>query len=108
MATLMEISTWNFENKALLLEALLHSLNERHAMAENSYRASILSSHEHRFYHEQALACELFGMYLVENAQVAKGIEQLQIAWEKYTQWGATKKAGMVKDLIGVIQDVSL
>lgn len=104
----MERSTWNFENKSLLLEALLHSLNERHMMAENSYQASILSAREHKFHHEEALASELFGMYLVENAKVAKGIEQLQIAREKYIQWGATKKADMVKETIGVIQDVSL
>lgn len=98
MAELSEYSTWNFSNKLDLLQALLHSLNRHHNMATLSYEASIASAREHRFYNEEGLAFELYGIYLIENKMVAKGLEQLQYAKEKYQKWGATKKAEAVEE----------
>lgn len=69
-------------------------------MAELYYQSSILSAREHRFCHEEALATELFGVYLVERKQIAKGLEQLHDAMNKYKQWKALKKADMVKEFI--------
>jgi len=100
MTQLLEYSPWNFENKLDLLQAELHYLNNHHNMAELSYQASIVSARKHRFYHEEALACELYGIYLVENKMIAKGLEQLQNAREKYVKWGAMKKADDVKDFM--------
>lgn len=97
---LVQYSTWNFENKFSLLQAELHYLNGRHEMAELLYQAAIASAHDHRFFHEEALASELYGIYLVENKHIEKGLEQLQNAMDKYTQWGATKKSDMVKDAL--------
>ena len=94
------MSKWNFENKRMLLEAELHYLNGRHTMAELAYQSSIASAYDHKFIHEEALACELFAIYLVENKKVEKGLRQLQIAHDKYKQWGALKKAHAVKEFI--------
>mmetsp|Transcript_26892 Transcript_26892/g.57652 ORF Transcript_26892/g.57652 Transcript_26892/m.57652 type:complete len:1336 (+) Transcript_26892:116-4123(+) len=104
MAQLVECSTWNFENKRSLLQAELHYLNDRPTMAELSYQAAIVSAREHKFYHEEALACELYGIYLVENGNVLKGLDQLQLAIDKYKQWGATKKVDDVKNFVEACQ----
>ena len=84
----------------MLLQAELHYFNGRYRIAELYYQSSILSAREHRFYHEEALATELFGVYLVERKQIAKGLEQLHGAMNKYKQWKAFKKADMVKEFI--------
>lgn len=103
MSQLVIYSTWNFENKLCLLQAELHYLNARHTMAELSYQAAILSAHSHRFFHEEAMACELYGIYLVETNRILEGFEQLRLSIEKYKQWGAIKKAVAVKDFIQLV-----
>jgi hypothetical protein len=100
MAQLVECSEWNFRNKLHLLNAELHYLESRNSLAEISFKAAIVSAHEHRFYHEEALACELYGVFLIETNNLVTGIEQLQLAIDKYVQWGAKKKADDVKDFI--------
>jgi len=100
MTQLVECSEWNFRNKVHLLNAELHYLESRNSLAEISFKAAIVSAHEHRLYHEEALACELYGVFLIETNNLATGIEQLQLAFDKYVQWGAEKKADDVKDFI--------
>ena len=100
MTQLVECSEWNFRNKLHLLNAELHYLESRNSLAEISFKAAIASAHEHRFYHEEALACELYGIFLIETSNLASGIEQLQLAIDKYVHWGAKKKADDVKDFI--------
>lgn len=46
----------------------------------------------------EALACELYGTYLVENLRIEKGLEQLELAREKYLKWGALKKVLSVEE----------
>jgi len=100
MTKMVEYSSWNFENKQLLLQAELHYLNGGHRLAVLAYERSIVSAREHKFINEEALAHELFGMYLVENKMIERGIEQLQCAYNKYMQWGAFKKAMTMNKLI--------
>ena len=100
MENLSEYSTWNFENKLSLLHAELHYLDHRQGMAELSYQAAIVSAHDHKFIHEEALARELYGICLVENKMVVNGMRQLQMAMDKYKEWGATKKADDVQDFM--------
>ena len=90
-------SRWNFENKLFLLQAELHYLNGEYEKAEASYEASIASARSHRFLNEEAYAYELYGVYLLENRMVDKGHEKLDIAIEKYAEWGALKKVEHVK-----------
>ncbi|KAL7525707.1 hypothetical protein ACHAXR_002151 [Thalassiosira sp. AJA248-18] len=59
MSRLVEYSTWNFENKQILLQAEVHNLNGRYAVAELAYRASIASARDHKFINEEALAHEV-------------------------------------------------
>ena len=100
MSQLAQYSSWNFENKLLLLQAEQSYLNGRYMIAELTYQSSITSASDHKFIGEEAMANELFGVYLIENKKAKKGIEQLQIAHSKYIQWGAFKKASAVKELI--------
>jgi len=86
------ISKWNFENMAQLLQAELHYLNGDIASAGSAYKASIASACEHKFVHYEALAYELYGIFCVENGMVKEGASQLQMALDKYTQWGAMTK----------------
>mmetsp|Transcript_13357 Transcript_13357/g.25522 ORF Transcript_13357/g.25522 Transcript_13357/m.25522 type:complete len:320 (+) Transcript_13357:3099-4058(+) len=106
MLQLLDYSTWNFENKHMLLQAELHYLNGRHEMAEYAYMHSIHSACEHRFIMEEALAYELFGTYFLENKHVEKGMEQLQLACDRYKQVGALKKTETVKDLMVLVRQV--
>ncbi|EED86246.1 predicted protein [Thalassiosira pseudonana CCMP1335] len=97
MMSLVIYSRWNFENKLFLLQAELHYLNGEYEKAEASYEASIASARSHRFLNEEAYAYELYGVYLLENRMVDKGHEKLDIAIEKYAEWGALKKVEHVK-----------
>jgi len=99
-----QYSSWNFENKQLLLQAELHYLNGRHMMAELVYALSITSAREHKFLGEEAMSNELFGIYLVENDKVDCGIQQLEMSYKKYMQWGAFNKARAVEALIDGVQ----
>jgi len=104
MTQLLNHSTWNFENKLFLLQAELNYLNGRIAMAESSYKAAIVSAHDHRFNNEEALGLELYGIFLVENNKVVQGLQQLEKAREEYKVWGAIKKADAVLEFIDLIK----
>jgi len=97
------MSEWNFKNKSLLLWAELHYLDGDIKSADASYRASIKSAHDHKFLHEEALGLELYGFFLVENKMAVEGMHQLQLAIDKYTEWGAIKKAGSVKEFSDMV-----
>jgi len=107
MAHLVQLSTWNFGHKYDLLQAELHYLDDRHDLAERSYQDSIRSARNHKFIQEEALACELYGIYLVENRQFEKGMAQLQMAMNKYKQWGTLKKANDVVEFMEFINQPS-
>lgn len=100
MSQMVECSEWNFMNKLHLLNAELHYLESQNCLAENSFKAAIVSANQHGFYHEEALACELYGLFLIDTKNLVVGIEQLQLAFEKYEQWGAKKKSEDVQNLI--------
>jgi len=80
----------------MLLQAECHYLNGDMQSADVAYRGSIRSAKEHQFLHYEALGCELYGIFKVENAMLDDGVEQLQLALKKYEEWGARRK---VKDL---------
>jgi len=100
MAKLEMINKWTFENKSKLLQAELHYLDGHLNSAEVAYKASIVSAREHKFLHEEALAYELYGIFCMENQMVDQGVEQLNIALDKYKEWGAMKKAEELQHFI--------
>jgi len=103
MSQLVEYSPWNFENKLCLLQAELDYLNHRHKMAEAKYLAAITSAHNHRFFHEEAMAREMYGIYLVENKLAVRGIPQLEMALDNYKKWGAVRKVDSLKEFIELV-----
>ena len=102
-----EYSDWNFRNKLHLLQAGLYYHDGENILAETSYKAAIVSAHEHGFHHEEALACELYGIFLIDTKNLIVGIKQLNLAIYKYMLWGAQNKVNDVKDLIEKVTKVT-
>ena len=97
MSQLETISTWNFQNKRLLLQAEQHYLNRDLVSADAAYEASIRSAREHKWLNEEALAYELHGVFCVENGMRDKGTAQLRAAIDRYREWGAANVAKRVQ-----------
>ena len=108
MSQLMQHSSWNFENKLFLLSAELHYLNNDLGLAEIAYENSIATAQRHKFIHEEALAYELYGIFCIENRDVSKGMEQLNLSLQKYIQWGASKKVDAMKYFMHLVDPVHL
>lgn len=84
---------WNFENKSLLLKAEeKFSVGEFDA-ASDLYRRSISSAHAHRFFHEEAVACELASAFFIGIEGREESLELLKRAVGCYQLWGACEKA---------------
>ena len=67
MKLLSQHSSWNWENKMLLLEAeKMHTLGDFDGAA-SFYERSIQSAREHKFIHEEAIASELAGLFYLER-----------------------------------------
>lgn len=67
--------------KSQLLSAELHYLNGDLGAAEIAYKKSIASAHSHKFLHEEALAYELYGVFLIENKFIDRGKILLELIW---------------------------
>ncbi|KAK1740120.1 putative AAA ATPase [Skeletonema marinoi] len=87
-----ESSKWTFENKWYLLEAEESYCNNNFEVAKLFYEKAISSAKEHKFVHEEALACELAGYFYVELRDTDKAMEYFLLAHEKYHEWGAFGK----------------
>ena len=85
-------SQWNWENKYLLLQAECHYAQGEISKATDSYEASIKSAEEHKFIHEQAIACELAGYFYKEQGDEAKANTAFEQARVAYIKWGAMGK----------------
>jgi len=103
MTIWVKYSKWNFENKLRLLQAELHYLNEELEQAVTAYTAAINSARQHKFIHEEALAFELYGTFLVETKELDRGYAQLEVSLQKYIEWGAFKKADDLRKFMKVV-----
>eukprot|EP00581_Thalassiosira_minuscula_P027952 CAMPEP_0183753736 /NCGR_PEP_ID=MMETSP0739-20130205/3132_1 /TAXON_ID=385413 /ORGANISM="Thalassiosira miniscula, Strain CCMP1093" /LENGTH=176 /DNA_ID=CAMNT_0025990281 /DNA_START=423 /DNA_END=953 /DNA_ORIENTATION=- len=92
-----EHSTWNFENKMLLLEAERMYVLGHLDHAEYFYTQSILSAHKHKFIHEEAIASDLLGEFLYERGIVEKSKSVLLHSIKCYKKWGAFAVARRVE-----------
>ena len=61
--------------------------------AERFYDAAILSSKEHAFLNEEALANELAGHFYLDTGRKKRSYHYFWQAMEKYNEWGAFAKA---------------
>ena len=95
-----QICPHNYECMSKLLQAELHYLNGEHKSAEAAYEESIASAQSHKFLHYEALAFELYGIFCVESQKEKKGIEQLRLAVDKYSEWGAVVKVGSLQQYV--------
>jgi len=98
-----DLSTWNFENMALLLQAELEYLNGDLEAARAAYEASIMSARDHKYLHYEALAHELYGIFCLENRMTGEGMKQLHYSFDKYTQWGAMEKVKELQIFMGIV-----
>eukprot|EP00986_Skeletonema_menzelii_P004129 scaffold1372_cov144-Skeletonema_menzelii.AAC.1 len=87
-----ESSMWTFENRWYLLEAEEAYCNDDFDAAKLFYEKAISSAKEHKFVHEEALACELAAYFYVEIRDTEKAMEYFLLAHEKYHEWGAFGK----------------
>ena len=101
-------SKWNFESKYLLLLAECQYTRGEMEKAAATYEASIQSAKEHKFIHEQALACELAGYFYQDREDEAKAMDMFKQAHKAYMQWGVIGKAKLLCQSTGIeIEDVA-
>mmetsp|Transcript_551 Transcript_551/g.1022 ORF Transcript_551/g.1022 Transcript_551/m.1022 type:complete len:228 (-) Transcript_551:107-790(-) len=82
-------STWNWENKLLLLEAESHFSRGEMEEAEEKYNKAIESAHRHRFIHEEGLANDLFSTFHRTSGNLDSATRHVAAARSCYEKWGA-------------------
>jgi len=90
-------STWNFENKMLLLEAERMYALGNFDQTDSLYQQSILSAHKHKFIHEEAIASDLLGEFLYERRLLEQSKSLFLHSIQCFEKWGAFSVAGRVK-----------
>jgi len=99
MRNLSKHSSWNWENKVLLLEAeCMYTLNVDGAA--KYYARAIQSAHEHKFVHEEAISSELAGIFYCNKNLCRKALQLLLHSVRKYEEWGAFAVARRVISFI--------
>ena len=94
-----EHSTWNWENKVLLLEAMEMHMGNYDA-AEPLYASSIRSAREHKFIHEEAIASELAGDLFYERGSHLESYALYMHSIRCYIEWGALAVAMRVQSSV--------
>jgi len=95
--SLAEHSSWNWENKVLLLEAMkMHTMGNLDA-AGPLYTSSIRSAREHKFIHEEAVASELAGEYMYEQGNHSDAYALFMHSIKCFKEWGANAVAERVE-----------
>jgi len=95
--SLAKHSSWNWQNKVVLLESM-----EMHAMGNLKeawpvYISSIQSAREHKFIHEEAIASELTGEYLFEMGRHSEAYALYDHSIKCFEEWGAQAVVKRVK-----------
>lgn len=94
-----ERSSWNYNNKILLLEAEIYSATRKNKKkAKKLFDASIKAAKSSKFVHEEGLACEFAAYHCLKhddnNEDASKLLKQ---ALDCYTKWGSQVKMNSVK-----------
>eukprot|EP00566_Odontella_aurita_P003865 CAMPEP_0113558968 /NCGR_PEP_ID=MMETSP0015_2-20120614/18641_1 /TAXON_ID=2838 /ORGANISM="Odontella" /LENGTH=1247 /DNA_ID=CAMNT_0000460563 /DNA_START=110 /DNA_END=3853 /DNA_ORIENTATION=- /assembly_acc=CAM_ASM_000160 len=79
-------------HKVLFLKAELAAFRGRKSDAAEYYVRAIGRAGESGFIHEQALACERAGLYMLSHGEQVLASEHIKQARELYFQWGARAK----------------
>lgn len=107
MEELAASSDYNFTNKLRLLEAERVSLRENHFKAMQLYDDSIASAKESGFIHEQGLAYERAGFYLLRKNQKEKALEYFKRARECYEEWGSNVRVDVILKELNTIMSLT-
>jgi len=92
------ITPVNFENKYVLLQAEIASLQDKY-VAEELFKAAISLSSKNNFINEEALANERCGMFCIENALQERAHLYFSEAIRLYEVWGSIAKVLQIKSL---------
>jgi predicted ATPase len=87
-------------NRIHLVRAERDALQGRYEEATRNFFSSVDFAGRHGWVHEQALALERAGIFLVEIGQMAKGLDCLYRSRDLYDTWGCVIKCNKVTDLI--------
>ena len=93
-------SSWNWENKYMLLEAENKYTEGDFASAESLYDSAIQSAHAHAFIHEEAIACELAGAFYHERGFHQESYPYFMHSIKSYNEWGAFAVARRVETFV--------
>jgi hypothetical protein len=90
------------ENKVLLLQGEYFASAASRDAALVKYEESIKSARDNGFVHEQGLAHECMGNYLLSIVEIPEAKNSFMQAYEYYMQWGAKAKAEQLKKKHGL------
>ena len=93
-------SDWNFEHKLQLMKAEDYYCSGNYEKAIESYKKAIASARAHRYFNDEALACDLAGHFFLNTDDLALSLEYLRLAQVKYCKWEAHGKANQLQDFI--------
>ncbi|MGV7235813.1 MAG: hypothetical protein ACQ9ET_06075, partial [Nitrosomonadaceae bacterium] len=95
-----EHSSWNWENKVLLLKAMEMHTFGNYDVAKPLYISSIQSARQHRFIHEEAIASELAGDLLCKQGHQIDSYALYMHSINCYIKWDALVVAMRVQSSI--------
>ena len=96
-----EHSSWNWEDKMVLLEAEKMYTVGNFDQAALLYERAIRLAHEHKFINDEAIASELAGIFFFERGlNEMKGEAHLLHSVQSYKTWGALAVAKRVEHFI--------
>merc|ERR1712085_212717 len=93
-------SDWNFANKLLLVEAEWHYTKKDLKRAAVCYEAAAVAARNHKFIHEEAIACELAGIFFVGTGNRPRANSFYLRSVECFNKWGAFAVAKRVECII--------
>jgi hypothetical protein len=101
MRCLSDHLAWNWENKSLLLIAEKMYTEGNFDQAASCYDKAVRSANQHRFIHEEAMACELAGDFYYERNFLQKSHVFFRHSINCYMKWGAFAVARRVESSLG-------
>ncbi|MCU0443996.1 MAG: trifunctional serine/threonine-protein kinase/ATP-binding protein/SpoIIE family protein phosphatase [Microscillaceae bacterium] len=82
----------NYLHKLYLLQAEQAAISQKIALANQLYSQAIQEAQKNNYLNDAALACELYGKFLLRQNQEALATYFLQNAGQLYGKWGAIAK----------------
>lgn len=95
-----EYASTSWLNRMHLILAEHDALQGRHEQATRYFFSSIEHAERHGWIHEQALALERAGIYLIETSQMDKGLDCLYRSRGLYETWGCVVKCNTITQFI--------